>query len=482
MKYEISRSKDLKISDGYLMQYTGISSDLVIAEPITGIASGVFLDDKTLNSVILPEGLEVIENHCFENCSHLTNVYIPFSLSKLGEYAFSGCTELKNIKLPYGLKKIEAYTFKECHALTSIEIPDSVTSIGIGAFKECSNLTKVIIPESVTEFTSFFNQHPFFGCSKLTIHTPAGSSAHRFAVSNHIPFVTTGSGSIKVGTPAQISHEEVLPVPEPEPSVEIPAAETPAIEKQPSRAEIRRAEKAAAKARAEELKQKRAEEKRQAQEARAAEKRKAQEARFAEKRKADETEAAIKALEAAVKNEAASEDAPVKSEKAAGRKPSGLVAALLVIVMLGVLGFAGFKVYQNGLSEPKTSETETVEDEPKPEEYTLTLEDFVRNNETARKQILESTDGTSVDVAIKDNTLVYTYDLSDNDSMSEEDAKSDELKQVLEENLDTNDDRFIELCSGLEQDTGIKGISVEVIYAYGEEILLSRQYTSAGKQ
>jgi hypothetical protein len=511
MKYELSRSKDLKISDGYLMQYTGISSDLVIAEPITGIASGVFRDDKALSSVILPDGLEVIENHCFENCSHLISVYIPFSLNELGEYAFAGCTELHNVKLPYGLTKIEPYTFRECHALTSIEIPESVTAIGIGAFSDCTHLTKVTIPESVTEFTSFFDKHPFHGCSKLTIHTPAGSEAHKFAVKNRIPCVTSGTGSIKVGTPAHkaspapqqvsapsqsvIAPEQILQDEVPEVQETAPAPEPAPAPKQPSRAEIRRAEKAEAKARAEAQKQKRADEKRQAieakaeakrraqetkaeekrlvQEARDEEKRLAQEARAEEKRKAEEAAAARKAL-----REAASDEAPSK----AGRKPSGFVAALLIIALLAVLGLAGTKLYNMYYAGPKASDKETVEEEPKPEVYTLTLEDFVKNNETARQQILQSTDGTSVKVAVKDNTLVYTYDLSTNDDMSEDDAKSDELKQVLEENLDSNDNRFIELCGGLEQDTGIKGISVEVIYAYGDDILLSRQYTSAGKQ
>lgn len=511
MKYELSRSKDLKISDGYLMQYTGISSDLVIAEPITGIASGVFRDDKALSSAILPDGLEVIENHCFENCSHLISVYIPFSLNELGEYAFAGCTELRNVKLPYGLTKIEPYTFRECHALTSIDIPESVTAIGIGAFSDCTHLTKVTIPESVTEFTSFFDKHPFHGCPKLTIHTPAGSEAHKFAVKNRIPCVTSGTGSIKVGTPAHkaspapqqvsapaqpvITPEQILQDEVPEVQETAPAPEPAPAPKQPSRAEIRRAEKAESKARAEAQKQKRADEKRQAieakaeakrlaqaardeekrlaQEARDEEKRLAQEARAEEKRKAEEAAAARKAL-----REAASDEAPAK----AGRKPSGFVIALLIIALLAVLGLAGTKLYKMYYAGPKTSDKETVEEEPKPEVYTLTLEDFVKNNETARQQILQSTDGTSVKVAVKDNTLVYTYDLSTNDDMSEDDAKSDELKQVLEENLDSNDKRFIELCGGLEQDTGIKGISVEVIYAYGDDILLSRQYTSAGKQ
>jgi hypothetical protein len=61
-------------------------------------------------------------------------------------------------------------------------------------------------------------------------------------------------------------------------------------------------------------------------------------------------------------------------------------------------------------------------------------------------------------------------------------AKSEELKESLGETLDSSDEQFTELCKGLEKDTGISGVSVEVIFRYGDEELLTRTYTTRGRQ
>ena len=115
-------------------------------------------------------------------------------------------------------------------------------------------------------------------------------------------------------------------------------------------------------------------------------------------------------------------------------------------------------------------------------DYTLTLEDYINSNDAAKQQLVQSVEGTDVIISVEGNTLIYTYDLSASNSMTPEIAQSDELKQSLGETLDSSDEQFTELCAGLEKDTGISGVSVEVSFKYGNEVLLQRTYTSEGKQ
>ena len=114
--------------------------------------------------------------------------------------------------------------------------------------------------------------------------------------------------------------------------------------------------------------------------------------------------------------------------------------------------------------------------------YTLTLEDYINSNDAAKQQLVQSVEDTDVIISVSGNTLIYTYDLSASNSMTPEIAQSDELKQSLGETLDSSDEQFTELCAGLEKDTGISGVSVEVVFKYGDDELLKRTYTSAGKQ
>ena len=115
-------------------------------------------------------------------------------------------------------------------------------------------------------------------------------------------------------------------------------------------------------------------------------------------------------------------------------------------------------------------------------DYTLTLEDYINSNDAAKEQIIQSVEGTDVSVSVSGDTLIYTYDLSASNSMTPEIAESDEIREALAETLDSSDDKFMELCQGLEKDTGISGVSVKVIYQYGDEELLTRTYTSEGRQ
>ena len=65
---------------------------------------------------------------------------------------------------------------------SQIVISEEVSYIPDYAFKNCKNLKHIVIPNSVQEI----GDSVFWGCKDLTIHTPRGSQAHRYAVDNDI--------------------------------------------------------------------------------------------------------------------------------------------------------------------------------------------------------------------------------------------------------------------------------------------------------
>ena len=156
---------------------------------IKRVESGVFNGKKSLRSIILPEGITVINNGAFLN-SGLEAITLPESLEGIGQSVFSG-TRLKEITIPANVRAlgtsafegsdagpmplekvifngskimdIEPYTFKNCVKLKEITLPESLTVIDYGAFFGCSSLTKVVIPDNVFEI----GKTAFLGCTSL---------------------------------------------------------------------------------------------------------------------------------------------------------------------------------------------------------------------------------------------------------------------------------------------------------------------------
>ena len=90
-------------------------------------------------------------------------------ITLIDEYAFRDCTSLCHIDIPSSVDTIGKSAFNSCSSLTSIDIPDNVTIIGSLAFENCINLTSITIPSKVTQFGNYWNTESkcFYGCTAL---------------------------------------------------------------------------------------------------------------------------------------------------------------------------------------------------------------------------------------------------------------------------------------------------------------------------
>ncbi|MBR2296385.1 MAG: leucine-rich repeat domain-containing protein, partial [Clostridia bacterium] len=81
--------------------------------------------------------------------------YYPTTMSKILSHTFAGCTSLESVTLPDELEMIGNYAFNGCTGLTEITIPDSVTLIGDRAFGNCNNIRSLTIGSSVTSIGNY---------------------------------------------------------------------------------------------------------------------------------------------------------------------------------------------------------------------------------------------------------------------------------------------------------------------------------------
>ena len=120
---------------------------------------------------VIQDGIEMVGDDCFYNCTGLKEITIPNSVTYIGRYVFCNCRNLESITIPNGVTYIEYRTFADCTSLKSITIPDSVTHIGCSVFNGCTNLKSITIPNSVTSISNC----AFYNCTSLeSITIPDG--------------------------------------------------------------------------------------------------------------------------------------------------------------------------------------------------------------------------------------------------------------------------------------------------------------------
>lgn len=87
-----------------------------------------FIDNDTLESVVLPEYVAEIAPAAFYNCALLSSVTLNRRTSVIGDYAFARCKSLKEISFPYSLTYIGYAAFSAC-SLDSVTVPPNVTTM-----------------------------------------------------------------------------------------------------------------------------------------------------------------------------------------------------------------------------------------------------------------------------------------------------------------------------------------------------------------
>src|SRR5574344_2016955 len=150
---------DLVIPDGV----TKISRSIFNNWPITGVTipnsvtdieEAAFANNHLLSKVIIGTGVTSIPKSCFEN-SLVNSIQISPNIQEIGNRAFYGNT-FTTITLPSSLKRIGHCAFNSSK-LTSVMVPSSVKFVGSGAFAECTDLRKVDINCDTLDVAVFKN-------------------------------------------------------------------------------------------------------------------------------------------------------------------------------------------------------------------------------------------------------------------------------------------------------------------------------------
>ena len=101
----------------------------------------------------IPSFIQVIGPYAFtkehsNNCRGITHLIIPNGVQIIEQHAFSDYGSLEIVSLPETLKRIEDSAFSYCN-IKSLYIPDSVEYIGENAFIHNKHLSKLSLPNNI---------------------------------------------------------------------------------------------------------------------------------------------------------------------------------------------------------------------------------------------------------------------------------------------------------------------------------------------
>ena len=112
-------------------------------------------------------------------------------------------------------------------------------------------------------------------------------------------------------------------------------------------------------------------------------------------------------------------------------------------------------------------------------EEPMTLEKYVKDDAEVQQAIDSAMNDSSVLVEIKENAIIYTFDLAAMDGYTEELAKSEEIQSALQSALDSAGGTFGGIAKSIEDASGIAGITTVVNYTWGDEVVVTKTFTSA---
>ncbi len=175
---------------------------------VTEIAEKCFSDNGTLQSVVLPEGLQRISARAFSYCYMLERITLPNTLELIGEEAFDGCSMLQEIAFPNSLRILGDTSFWGAKSLKSLILPGTIEKIEYGVFMYCEKLARVVVCEGIKDlpdnlFYECKNVMCYYFPASLTsgldgadvtqnavIYAPEGSYALMWAAENGYAHVT----------------------------------------------------------------------------------------------------------------------------------------------------------------------------------------------------------------------------------------------------------------------------------------------------
>lgn len=160
--YQIARTKWKE----YMLEgYTGSEKNITVPDSIYCVQPAVFKNNMTVEHIDFNVAGRFGNQVCL-GCMNLKSAVIPFrpndkvSSSRkkcLGHGMFRECRSLESVVIGDGVDAVEANCFDKCTSLKYVKLSDGITDFDERSFAGCSSLHSFVLPDSIEyiDFTAF---------------------------------------------------------------------------------------------------------------------------------------------------------------------------------------------------------------------------------------------------------------------------------------------------------------------------------------
>ena len=111
----------------------------------------------------------------------INNIVIPSSVAIIEQNAFEGCSSLTSLVIGSGVDEIDEEAFKDCFSLKEVTIPKNVTSLRARAFMGCTSLQDVNFDRKVGGTAGRFTRTDFYSIFANTPYLATANANDNFA-------------------------------------------------------------------------------------------------------------------------------------------------------------------------------------------------------------------------------------------------------------------------------------------------------------
>ena len=165
--YSIVIPEGISLIDKKAFYYCIELQEVSFPDSLITIESSTFYGCKKLEEIELKDNVEFIGGLAFYNCESLSSISLSSQLSEINNYTFEGCSKLSSIVLPDNINRIGDHAFSNCSKLSTIMLPDGLRKIDNNAFYRCSLLKEVVFCNGIEEIGS----EVFYECTALSLAT-----------------------------------------------------------------------------------------------------------------------------------------------------------------------------------------------------------------------------------------------------------------------------------------------------------------------
>ena len=152
-----------------------------------------FGNTPSLKSVTLPSRLKTLDDWAiFNNAGKLESMVLPDTVEVIGDAVFESCRKLKRISLGKSLRRAGHHAFAGCQQLQSIEFPNTLQELGTEVFLNCTSLKTVLFmgnaPDLQDQGVERFGKDLYRDTpSSLVTHVLKGSTGWQDADPSNLP-------------------------------------------------------------------------------------------------------------------------------------------------------------------------------------------------------------------------------------------------------------------------------------------------------